>query len=128
MEFLPYFKSVLEQDRAPIVICDLSHTILYMNPAAKNRYSKHGDLIGKSLLDCHNPQSNEQIKRVTAWFAESADNNIVYTFRNVKENRDVYMIALRAENGELIGYYEKHEYRNVETMQKYDYSKGKRTI
>jgi hypothetical protein len=29
------------------------------------------------------------------------------------------MVALRDE-GKLIGYYEKHEYRNVETMKQYD--------
>ena len=32
---------------------------------------------------------------------------------------DVYMVALR-EEGRLIGYYEKHEYRNAETMKQYD--------
>ena len=36
MELSPFFKSVLEQDRAPIVICDCTHTIIYMNPAAAN--------------------------------------------------------------------------------------------
>ena len=44
----------------------------------------------------------------------------MYTFRNEKENKDVYMIALRDDEGELIGYYEKHEYRNIETMKLYD--------
>ena len=44
----------------------------------------------------------------------------MYTFRNEKENKDVYMIALRNDAGELIGYYEKHEYRNIETMKLYD--------
>ena len=29
------------------------------------------------------------------------------------------MIALRDEQGNLIGYYEKHEYRNRETMEMY---------
>ena len=45
--------------------------------------------------------------------------NIVYTFHNEKQNKDVYMVALR-DDGELIGYYEKHEYRNAETMEPYD--------
>ena len=40
------------------------------------------------------------------WFKKSKDNNIVYTSRNDRENKDVYMVALRDENGELIGYYE----------------------
>lgn len=37
----------------------------------------------------------------------------------IGESKDVYMVALRDE-GELIGYYEKHEYRNAETMKPYD--------
>lgn len=32
----------------------------------------------------------------------------------------VYMVALRDDAGKLIGYYEKHEYRNRETMKIYD--------
>ena len=31
-----------------------------------------------------------------------------------KENKDVYMVALRDDTGALICYYEKHEYRNIE--------------
>ena len=76
--------------------------------------------MGKSLLDCHSPAANEKIKQVVDWFSKSQDNNRVYTFYNEKENKDVYMIALRDDNGTLIGYYEKHEYRNRETMEFYD--------
>lgn len=42
-----------------------------------------------------------------------------YTSYNEKENKDVYMVALRNEAGELIAYYEKHEYRNQETITMY---------
>ena len=117
MELSKFFKSVLEQDTAPVVICDLEHTVVYMNPASIARY--HTDLTGKSLKACHNADSNAKIDRVVAWFAESKDNNIVYTSRNDKENKDVYMVALRNDNGTLIGYYEKHEYRNQETRSLY---------
>ena len=116
------YKSVLEADRAAVVICDLEHTIIYMNPVAIERYAKWGgkDLMGKSLLNCHNEKSCEMIQKVVEWFKASKDNNIVYTFFNEKENKDVYMVALRNEEGNLIGYYEKHEYRNRETMKMYD--------
>ena len=60
------------------------------------------------------------ILRVLDWFRKSGDNNIVYTSCNPKENKDVYMVALRDDTGNLIGYYEKHEYRNRETMKMYD--------
>ena len=116
------FKSVLDADRAAVVICDLEHTIIYMNPVAEARYEKWGGkaLLGKSLLDCHNEKSCEMINKVLDWFKKSKDNNLVYTFYNQKENKDVYMVALRNDSGELIGYYEKHEYRNRETMKMYD--------
>lgn len=111
------FKSVLEQDEAPVVICDTEHTVVYMNPAAIKRY--HVDITGKSIKNCHNADSNEKIDRVIEWFLKSKDNNKIFTSRNDKENKDVYMVALRDDGGRLIGYYEKHEYRNCETEQLY---------
>lgn len=118
-----FFKSIIDQDRSSIVICNLRHEIVYMNPAAIANYAKHGgaSLVGKSLLDCHNPESVRRIKQVMEWFAASAEHNIVYTSYNAKRNKDVYMVALR-DGGELIGYYEKHEYRNRETMERYDFA------
>lgn len=119
--FVSYYKSVLDQDRAAVVICNLQHEIIYMNPAAIRNYEKWGGekLIGKSVLACHNPGSREKIEQVIRWFAEDESHNLVYTFHNEKQNKDVYMVALR-EQRKLIGYYEKHEYRNRETMQAYD--------
>ena len=116
------YKSVLESDRAAIVICNLEHTIIYMNPAAIKRYDKWGGtaLLGKSLLACHNEDSREKIGKVVDWFRADTNHNIVYTSRNEKENKDVYMVALRDDLGNLIGYYEKHEYRTRETMKMYD--------
>ena len=38
MELNAYFKSLVDQDRAAVVICDLEHTIIYMNPAAIASY------------------------------------------------------------------------------------------
>lgn len=112
------FKSILEQDKAPVVVCDTESTIKYMNPAAIARYK--ADLTGKDLKSCHPAAANEKIDRVLEWFGKSRDNNIVYTYRNDVENKDVYMVALRDDNGDLIGYYEKHEYRNRETAKLYD--------
>lgn len=113
------FKSILEQDTAPIVVCDLDDIIVYMNPSAIERY--HKDLTGSNLKNCHNAKSNDMIEKVLAWFKESKGNNIIYTYHNDKENKDVYMVALRDDNGELIGYYEKHEYRNRETDTLYNF-------
>ncbi|HBH94554.1 MAG TPA: fatty acid/phospholipid synthesis protein PlsX [Ruminococcaceae bacterium] len=122
MELLQFFKSIIDGDKAPVVICNLQHEIIYMNPAAKTQYAERGELVGKSLLNCHNERSNEMIKKVVDWFKESKEHNIIHTFYNKKQNKDVYMAALRSEDGSLIGYYEKHEYRNAETMRFYDFT------
>lgn len=117
MDINSFFKSLIDSDTAPVVICDSEHTVVYMNPASIERYRI--DITGKSIKSCHNAESGEKIDRVVAWFRESKDNNIVYTSRNDKENKDVYMVALRDGTGALIGYYEKHEYRNRETAELY---------
>jgi len=124
MNLNPFFKSVLEQDPAPVVLCEVNHTIIYMNRAAITRYAGRGGeaLLGKSLLVCHPPESCKMICRVVEWFAESEKHNMIYESHNEHENKDVYMIALRDEAGHLIGYYEKHEYRNRETAMLYDFS------
>ncbi len=118
-----FFKSIIDSDIAPVVVCNTNHEIIYMNPSAIRHYAKRGgaELIGKSLLDCHNPVSCGKIKEVLEWFSKSPENNRIFTFHNPKENKDVYMIALRDDNNALIGYYEKHEYRTPETATPYKY-------
>ncbi len=81
---LDLFKSIIENDRAPVVICDLNHTVVYMNKAAIEGYQK--DLTGFSLPDCHNAKSNERIIKIVDWFMEGAGNNMIYTYKNTEEN------------------------------------------
>ena len=116
MELNAYFKSIIEQDREHVVICDLNHTILYMNPSAIRDYAKYG---GASLLG-RNPQSVAAIQKVVDWFAADKSHNLIFTHYDAKHDRDVYMVALRDDDGTLIGYYEKHESRTRETMKRYD--------
>lgn len=111
-------KAVLEQDSAPVVICDMDSIVRYMNPAAVEHY--HRDLTGSDVRGCHPPHANALIEQVLDWFRQGKENNKVYTYRNDREDKDVYMIALRNVQGELIGYYEKHEYRRRETAELYD--------
>ena len=118
MNINDFLKAVIDSDSAPVVICNLDHIIVYMNPAAKNRY--HADLCGKSLKDCHKPESNEKIERVVNWFKESPNNNTVFTYHSEKDNKDLYMIALRDSLGNLLGYYEKHESRAPESKKLYE--------
>lgn len=113
-----YLRSIVETDPATVVVCTLEHKVIYMNKRAREVY---GDgLLDKSIFDCHNQNSQESIIKVVEWFKESKENNVVHTFYNSKQNKDVYMVAIRDENGDIIGYYEKHEYRNRDTSPFYD--------
>ena len=56
------FKNILEQNTAPIVVCNMYDIIVYMNSSAIERY--HKDLTGSNLKDCHNAKSNEMIEKV----------------------------------------------------------------
>lgn len=122
MELYQFFKSLIDVDDTTIIICDLHHKIIYMNNYAKEIYKKKNiDLLGSNLLDCHNDESKEKILNVIEWFKKDIHNNFIHTFYNEKQNKDVYMIALRNDNGDLIGYYEKHEYRNKDLTPFYDF-------
>ena len=125
-KLFPFLFGMTQEDPAPIVLCGLNHEIVYMNPAAARRYARSGgaDLVGKSLLACHGKESGERIEEVLGWFRENRENNRIYTFYNEKENKDVYMVALRDGEGKLIGYYEKHEYRDREDGKFYDFGKA----
>lgn len=48
--YINFYKSIVDQDRAAVVICNLNHEIIYMNPAAVNSYEKRGGdkLMGKT--------------------------------------------------------------------------------
>lgn len=47
-----------------VTVCDTEGVILFMNDKACKTFAKHGNLIGKNLFDCHNPQSQEKIREM----------------------------------------------------------------
>lgn len=108
---------LVRQETDAILICDLSHEILYMNPAAVQRYQKFGGeaLLGKNVLDCHNAHSRELMQQIVALFERDRNENSVYMGYRPKREEDVYMVALRDADGILIGYYEKHCIRTRDT-------------
>ncbi|MBQ6547630.1 MAG: PAS domain-containing protein [Candidatus Methanomethylophilaceae archaeon] len=123
-ELSQFFKSIIDQDTQAVVVCNLMHEIIYMNPAAVEEYSDRGGekLIGLLIFDCHSKASAEKIEMVVKWFSASKENNIVHTFFNESRNMDFYMVALRDEDGRLIGYYEKHESRTRDVSRPYGMS------
>ena len=39
IDVVSFYKSIVDQDRASVVICNLKHEIIYMNPAAVISYA-----------------------------------------------------------------------------------------
>ena len=122
---LRFFQSLIDQDNMPVVICTTDHRIAYLNPAACRHYETRGgaSLLGKSLLDCHNPESVRRIEQILDWFREDPSHNCVHTFFNASRQKDGYMVALRDTDGTLIGYYEKQVIRIPDEMPLYEMGK-----
>ena len=121
MEIDKYLRAFVETDMNQIVICDTNHIIVYMNKVAIEKFSDLGgaDLIGKSLMQYLGVETQSRIEAIVSWFSESPDNNWVYTYRNEASQTDMYAVALRDENGNLIGYYEKRRSTFPETGELY---------
>lgn len=93
----------------PVLFADLTHTIRYMNRRAKFEYEEvlgYRNLIGSSLLDCHNKESCEKIRAVVKRF-ESHGGEEVLTVTS--RNQRAYMAPVRDESGTLVGYFERYE-------------------
>ena len=121
MEIDKYLRAFVETDMNQIVICDTNHIIVYMNKVAIEKFSDLGgaDLIGKSLMQYLGVETQSRIEAIVSWFSESPDNNWVYTYRNEASQTDMYAVALRDENGNLIGYYDNRRSTFPETEELY---------
>jgi transcriptional regulator with PAS, ATPase and Fis domain len=76
MTHIDYFNEI----ENAVTVCDTKGIIVYMNVAAQKMLEKYGakSLIGKSLYDCHNPASNETIKRLI----DKKESNTYFTIKN----------------------------------------------
>lgn len=96
---------VLDSWNKPIVFVDTTHHIRYMNKPAKRHYSKWGDVVGKSIFDCHNENSKEIIEKAYRGLVDGAKEVMIV---NSKKHR-VYMRSVRDESGTIVGYYERYD-------------------
>jgi len=103
------YDAILDSISSPIVFVDNTHTIKYLNKAARIRYyEKRGvsDLIGKSLFDCHSLLSERAIREIHARLQAGEDE----VFLKVDQDRlKLTVVGVRDPDGKLIGYYERFE-------------------
>ncbi len=100
------FAAILDSLLDEVVFVDTGHTIRYMNQAAIEHYDEGAALIGTSIFDCHNDQSNVVIREVFEEMLAGA------TERKITDNDKmrIYMRAVRDGDGTLLGYYERYEH------------------
>ena len=61
--------SILDSLKDPLVFAGTDHIIRYMNRAAIAHYEDGENLIGRSIMDCHNAQSQAMILEILQAFA-----------------------------------------------------------
>ena len=96
---------LLDSLKDAFVFCDTTHVIRYMNSAARRRYAGRPAEVGRSIFDCHNEVSNEQIRSVCARLLGGEDEVLITD----DEKHRIFMRAVRDGDGALIGYYERYE-------------------
>lgn len=81
-----------------VTVCDAECKIIYMNRRARETFAKYGDLIGKDLMACHSPRSQEIIRRL---LREGSTNSYTITKQGI--NKLIHQTAWRKESGEVGG-------------------------
>lgn len=89
----------------PLMFVDNQHIVSYMNPAAARHYRGGYELLGSSIFECHSAQAGGVIREVyAAMLGGLEERKIIDNAKHV-----VYMRAVRAADGRLLGYYERYE-------------------
>lgn len=103
------YEAILDSIPHRLVFVDTDHVIRYLNRAAEKWfYDKrgHADLIGKSLFDCHKPESRDKVLALYERLRQGEDAVFV---KITKEGEKASMMAVRDTEGRMIGYWERFE-------------------
>jgi DUF438 domain-containing protein len=97
--------AILDSLKDPVLFADTGHVTRYMNKAAIGHYSEGTALIGRSLLDCHNEQSQQLMVEILAAMHQGEEERLITD--NAKHR--IFMRVVRDEDGSVLGYYERYE-------------------
>lgn len=98
--------AILDAYPYEVVFVDRTHTVRYLNKAARRRYEGRV-FIGNSLFNCHNEGTKPKIEA----FLERADSgeDEMFEVYNRKTGEREFFTPVRDEEGTVIGYFERHE-------------------
>lgn len=100
-----WMAALLDSMKDPVLAADTHHVIRYMNKAAIAHYQEGAALLGRSLMDCHNADSQRQIREVLVALRAGEDERLITD----NEQHRIFMRAVRDSAGNLLGYYERYE-------------------
>ena len=86
-----------EEINCAVTVCNTEGVILFMNKKSKETFAKHGDMIGKNLMGCHNPKSIEKIKEMLATGGSNT-----YTIEKEGVKKMIYQTVWK-KNGTVAG-------------------------
>ncbi len=98
---LSFFRDLLDSFKQPVLVADTGHIVRYANKAAEKFYPDGDKLLGRSLFDCHNQQSQRQMSEILQQMKAGLEETLI------TDNGKRRMV--RSAAGELIGYYERFE-------------------
>lgn len=101
----PLMAALLDSLKDPVVFVDTSHVVRYVNKTAIAHFDEGTGLLGRSVLDCHNQASQQQIIEIMAAMETGEEERLITD----NEKHRIFMRAVRDPDGKLIGYYERYE-------------------
>jgi len=120
LDLSDFFRGIIDSEEGPIVICNLDYRIVYENPSALRYYSKVSDLTGRLLESVMDEEMMSKVVMSVEWFKEDRKNNKVFALHDENNNMDMYILAIRNVNGELIGFYGRREDRTPDQGKEFD--------
>lgn len=102
---LDFFRDLLDSFKNPVLFADTGHIVRYANRAAEKFYPDGDRLVGRSLFDCHNQQSQKLMMEILQQMKQGLEETLITD----NEKRRIYMRAVRNKKGQLLGYYERFE-------------------
>lgn len=83
-----------------ITVCDMEGKIIYMNEKSKDIFKDYGDIIGKSIFDCHPEPAKSKLKNLM----EKNEKN-VYTIEKNGIKKLIFQSPFYID-GKYSGFYE----------------------
>ena len=91
----------------PVVIADTQHKVIFINKAAREHFENGDNLLGRSLMECHNADSKHKMEEVLAILSQGEEDEVQITD---KPGQRTFMRAVKNSRGNLLGYYERYMY------------------